>query len=142
MVTSSPKEKKQSNQAAPNQSSQSRPATYEAAAAKIKAEMLPILKNANNNKLDLKKINNGYTGTIYTVHQNLTYIINKSNDKPFTKRQDNYMKYIKEFDYELDILRVKRMVYQISYLLNMIISNWMNHFLIKSRKKKAILNGC
>ncbi|KAM9978249.1 hypothetical protein ACTFIY_012021 [Dictyostelium cf. discoideum] len=39
--------------------------------------------------------------TIYTDHQNLTYIINKSNDKPFTKRQDNYMKYIKEFDYEL-----------------------------------------
>ncbi|KAM9985587.1 hypothetical protein ACTFIZ_000200 [Dictyostelium cf. discoideum] len=38
---------------------------------------------------------------IYTDHQNLTYIINKSNDKPFTKRQDNYMKYIKEFDYEL-----------------------------------------
>ncbi|KAM9992211.1 hypothetical protein ACTFIY_009654, partial [Dictyostelium cf. discoideum] len=35
---------------------------------------------------------------IYTDHQNLTYIINKSNDKPFTKRQDNYMKYIKEFD--------------------------------------------
>ncbi|KAM9948577.1 hypothetical protein ACTFIT_009775 [Dictyostelium discoideum] len=39
--------------------------------------------------------------SIYTDHQNLTYIINKSNDKPFTKRQDNYMKYIKEFDYEL-----------------------------------------
>ncbi|KAM9980536.1 hypothetical protein ACTFIY_002843, partial [Dictyostelium cf. discoideum] len=39
--------------------------------------------------------------TIYTDHQNLTYIINKSNDKPFTKRQDNYMKYIKEFDYGL-----------------------------------------
>ncbi|KAM9992206.1 hypothetical protein ACTFIZ_012857 [Dictyostelium cf. discoideum] len=39
--------------------------------------------------------------TIYTDHQNLTYIINKSNDKPFKKRQDNYMKYIKEFDYEL-----------------------------------------
>ncbi|KAM9995171.1 hypothetical protein ACTFIY_001360 [Dictyostelium cf. discoideum] len=39
--------------------------------------------------------------TIYTDHQNLTYIIYKSNDKPFTKRQDNYMKYIKEFDYEL-----------------------------------------
>ncbi|KAM9967274.1 hypothetical protein ACTFIR_007514 [Dictyostelium discoideum] len=38
--------------------------------------------------------------SIYTDHQNLTYIINKSNDKPFTKRQDNYMKYIKEFDYE------------------------------------------
>ncbi|KAM9985629.1 hypothetical protein ACTFIZ_000223 [Dictyostelium cf. discoideum] len=36
--------KKQSNQAAPTQSSQSRPATYEAAAAKIKAKMLPILK--------------------------------------------------------------------------------------------------
>ncbi|KAM9999473.1 hypothetical protein ACTFIY_000002, partial [Dictyostelium cf. discoideum] len=32
--------------------------------------------------------------TIYTDHQNLTYIINKSNDKPFTKRQDNYMKHI------------------------------------------------
>ncbi|EAL73790.1 hypothetical protein DDB_G0267306 [Dictyostelium discoideum AX4] len=39
--------------------------------------------------------------SIYTDHQNLKYIINKSNDKPFTKRQDNYMKYIKEFDYEL-----------------------------------------
>ncbi|KAM9960902.1 hypothetical protein ACTFIW_010062 [Dictyostelium discoideum] len=39
--------------------------------------------------------------SIYTDHQNLTYIISKSNDKPFTKRQDNYMKYIKEFDYEL-----------------------------------------
>ncbi|KAM9967293.1 hypothetical protein ACTFIR_007533 [Dictyostelium discoideum] len=39
--------------------------------------------------------------SIYTDHQNLTYIIKKSNDKPFTKRQDNYMKYIKEFDYEL-----------------------------------------
>ncbi|KAM9975430.1 hypothetical protein ACTFIW_013311 [Dictyostelium discoideum] len=24
-----------------------------------------------------------------------------SNDKPFTKRQDNYMKYMKEFNYEL-----------------------------------------
>ncbi|EGC35166.1 hypothetical protein DICPUDRAFT_15082, partial [Dictyostelium purpureum] len=39
--------------------------------------------------------------TIYSDHQNLTYIINKSNDKPFTKRQDGYMKYIKEFEYEL-----------------------------------------
>ncbi|KAM9954868.1 hypothetical protein ACTFIW_000971 [Dictyostelium discoideum] len=39
--------------------------------------------------------------SIYTNHQNLTYIINKSNDKPFTKRQNNCMKYIKEFDYEL-----------------------------------------
>ncbi|KAM9975415.1 hypothetical protein ACTFIW_007683 [Dictyostelium discoideum] len=30
--------------------------------------------------------------SIYTDHQNFTYIINKSNDKPFTNRQDNYMK--------------------------------------------------
>ncbi|KAM9985625.1 hypothetical protein ACTFIZ_000219 [Dictyostelium cf. discoideum] len=36
--------KKLSNQADPTQSSQSIPATYEAAAANIKAEMLPILK--------------------------------------------------------------------------------------------------
>ncbi|KAM9975620.1 hypothetical protein ACTFIW_005493 [Dictyostelium discoideum] len=39
--------------------------------------------------------------SIYNDHQNLTYIINKSNDKPFTKRQNNYIKYRKEFDYEL-----------------------------------------
>ncbi|KAM9974245.1 hypothetical protein ACTFIR_003961 [Dictyostelium discoideum] len=30
--------------------------------------------------------------SIFTDHQNLTYVINKLNDKPFTKRQDNYMK--------------------------------------------------
>ncbi|KAM9967270.1 hypothetical protein ACTFIR_007510 [Dictyostelium discoideum] len=32
--------------------------------------------------------------SIFTDHQNLTYVINKLNDKPFTKRQDNYMKHI------------------------------------------------
>ncbi|KAM9997130.1 hypothetical protein ACTFIZ_007914 [Dictyostelium cf. discoideum] len=46
--------------------------------------------------------------TIYTDHQNLTYTINKSNDKPFTKRQDNYMKYLKEFDYELGHISGKK----------------------------------
>ncbi|KAM9975577.1 hypothetical protein ACTFIW_005450 [Dictyostelium discoideum] len=46
--------------------------------------------------------------SIYTDLQNLTYIINKSNDIPFTKRQDNYMKYIKEFDYELRYISGKK----------------------------------
>ncbi|KAM9954223.1 hypothetical protein ACTFIW_003764 [Dictyostelium discoideum] len=34
-------------------------------------------------------------------------ICKKSNDIPFTKRQDNYMKYIKEFDYELSHINGK-----------------------------------
>ncbi|KAM9982652.1 hypothetical protein ACTFIZ_007186 [Dictyostelium cf. discoideum] len=78
--------KKQSNQAAPTQSSQSRPATYEAAAAKIKAEMLPILKNANNNKVDLNKINNGYI--VFRKNKNLCLNCGYSNHQTEKCRVD------------------------------------------------------
>ncbi|KAM9954271.1 hypothetical protein ACTFIW_003812 [Dictyostelium discoideum] len=74
---------------------------------KVKASTdMPIHSDNNNLKqwkfsLKFQHLLIGKKVSIYTDHQNLTYIINKSNDKPFTKRQDNYMKYIKEFDYEL-----------------------------------------
>ncbi|KAM9992183.1 hypothetical protein ACTFIZ_012867 [Dictyostelium cf. discoideum] len=78
--------KKQSNQAAPTQSSQIRPATYEAAATKIKAEMLPILKNANNNKVDLNKINNGYI--VFRKNKNLCLNCGYSNHQTEKCRVD------------------------------------------------------
>ncbi|KAM9954859.1 hypothetical protein ACTFIW_000962 [Dictyostelium discoideum] len=74
--------------------------TYALRAAKVKAiyeELLSIL----DSQTKFKHLLIGKIVSTYTDHQNLIYIINKSNDKPFTKRQDNYMKYIKEYDYEL-----------------------------------------
>ncbi|KAM9998708.1 hypothetical protein ACTFIY_008369 [Dictyostelium cf. discoideum] len=74
--------------------------------------------------------------TIYTDHQNLTYIINKSNDKPFTKRQDNYMKYIKEFDYELRHISGKKN--GIAYFLSRKYDNfqWDESFLNKIKEEQ------
>ncbi|KAN0001094.1 hypothetical protein ACTFIZ_002301 [Dictyostelium cf. discoideum] len=74
------------NQAAPTRSSQSRPATYEAATAKIKAEMLQILKNANNNKVDLNKINNGYI--VFRKNKNLCLNCGYSNHQTEKCRVD------------------------------------------------------
>ncbi|KAM9954258.1 hypothetical protein ACTFIW_003799 [Dictyostelium discoideum] len=68
--------------------------TYALRAAKVKAiyeELLSII----DSQTKFKHLLIGKIVSTYTDHQNLIYIINKSNDKPFTKRQDNYMKQIR-----------------------------------------------
>ncbi|KAM9994001.1 hypothetical protein ACTFIZ_011967 [Dictyostelium cf. discoideum] len=115
--------KKQSNQAAPTQSSQSRPATYEAAAAKIKAEMLPILKNANNNKVDLNKINNGYI--VFRKNKNLCLNCGYSNHQTEKCRVDPVNSKISQYhhleDYDFSIN--KDSLYSLNSFYNQNISN-------------------
>ncbi|KAM9982198.1 hypothetical protein ACTFIZ_006733 [Dictyostelium cf. discoideum] len=115
--------KKQSNQAAPTQSSQSRPATYEAAAAKIKAEMFPILKNANNNKVDLNKINNGYI--VFRKNKNLCLNCGYSNHQTEKCRVDPVNSKISQYhhleDYDFSIN--KDSLYSLNSFYNQNISN-------------------
>ncbi|KAM9994362.1 hypothetical protein ACTFIZ_007595 [Dictyostelium cf. discoideum] len=115
--------KKQSNQAAPTQSSQSRPATYEAAAAKIKAEMLPILKNANNNKVDLNKINNGYI--VFRKNKNLCLNCGYSNHQTEKCRVDPVNSKISQYhhleDYDFSINKYS--LYSLNSFYNQNISN-------------------
>ncbi|KAM9992210.1 hypothetical protein ACTFIZ_004229, partial [Dictyostelium cf. discoideum] len=115
--------KKQSNQAAPTQSSQSRPATYEAAAAKIKAEMLPILKNANNNKVDLNKINNGYI--IFRKNKNLCLNCGYSNHQTEKCRVDPVNSKISQYHHleEYDLSINKDSLYTLNSFYNQNRSN-------------------